>query len=325
MDKMAIITAVRITVVTSLLLLSQACTLTVSIDDPEVSTTPYTNQNHPQPTQLAFKSKLAENHQPSESKLPIMLANDGENLLSNNFILTHLQAELTARGMLIEFSDQAENSLLLEDFEILSHRVSGFSPMVTLSMAKAELKTARGSRHIQSIVKRAKVPVWSMDELNEPCYNEPVELLIKELVAKINREMVGGSLADSEVDSLVKNIQGAAGDRDLAYIDVYELGFSNNLKAIPTLVELTRHQSDYVRLAAISGLGILGDPTQLDYLKSIYNDASLWQDRAMALKAIGDLNTDQSKDFLVSQRGKWSQGSANEDIWNTKVINLYLD
>lgn len=85
-------------------------------------------------------------------------------------------------------------------------------------------------------------------------------------------------------------------------MDVYQLGFSNNKLAIPELVKLTKHSSEYIRLAAISSLGIMRAVDQFDLLVRLYqNKGGLWQDRAMALKAIGDLGTPESHAYLQKE------------------------
>ena len=325
MIKFLATTKVKFSGMVAVMALCQACTLTVPVDDPSASTSAYIPGQNQEPTSLKFQSKLPEGHNPSESKLPIKLSNNGKDLVPDQFLATHLQKEFNARGLPLKFSDQGEGQFVLEDFQVISHRVSGFSPMVTLSMAEATFTTDQGSYRIQSLVKRAKLPMWTMDEINEPCYNEPLELLVKELTAKINKDLYGYSMSDEVVDALVTKLDGIAGTDRLAYMDVYELGFSNNPKAIEPLVKFTKHDDDdYVRLAAISSLGILGADNQLDYLKSIYQDAKMWQDRAMALKAIGDLGSQEAVSFLKQQKGTWASGSSDEATWNRKIIELYL-
>jgi hypothetical protein len=188
-----------------------------------------------------------------------------------------------------------------------------------------DLQTETGTEKLVSVVKMAKVPVWSMDELNEPCFNQPVEIVVKEITAKINRSIGKGSLTDAEVAALVQTINRKADSETLVYLDVYELGFSNNKTAIPPLLELTKHDSDYVRLAAISGLGILQAQSTYPTLKNIYETAQLWQDRGMALKAIGDLGTEESLAFLASERPKFIGKTGDEALWNDRIIGLYLD
>ena len=80
-----------------------------------------------------------------------------------------------------------------------------------------------------------------------------------------------------------------------------------------------------MRLAAISSLGILKAESTYPTLKNIYETARLWQDRGMALKAMGDLGTPESLAFLASERPKFSGKRDDEAVWNDRIIGLYLD
>ncbi len=325
MSKKRLFSFFKLVVVLGFAITLQACSLTVPIDSPDVSEYAYTQKSDGAVANLKFENKLDENHKLSSSKLPIHFKHNGEAVDPAPFVFESLEKELASRMLPVQYLDSSENVVQLEKFNILSHRVSGFSPMVTISTMQADLKTSTGTKTIASMVKRAKLPVWTMTEVNEPCYNEPVELMIKELAAKINNELFGYSLDDAIVDSLVEKIKRDGNDDKLAYFDVYELGFSNNPKAIAPLKEFTTHNSDYIRLSAISGLGILGATEHFDYLKSIYRDAKIWQDRGMALKAIGDLGTTEGIAFLSKEKEKWAEQTSNEAVWNTIIINLYLD
>ncbi len=174
-------------------------------------------------------------------------------------------------------------------------------------------------------VKRAKVPVWSFDEIIDPTYNDALSLLTKELAAKLNQQLFGQVVSTEQVNALVAAINADGTTRADAYLDVYQLGFSNNPAAVPELVKLTSHGSEYVRLAAISSLGILKASDQFGLLVKLYETKpGLWQDRAMALKAIGDLGTPESRDYLKKESGKLASQSDKESTWNKDIIALYL-
>lgn len=303
----------------------QGCSLNIPIDNPSVSELPYTQHNNSGTVQLKLEDSLSDAHQISHGRIKINLLSNERPLETVPFVFASLKKELESRGLPIEYSDSALTIVELHGFDILNHRVSGFSPMVTISTLKAELKTEGGSKRISAMVKRGKVPVWTMAEINDPCYNEPIELLIKELAAKINKEVFGFALNDNQVDRLVAKINSEANESRLSYFDVYELGFSNNPKAIEPLKEFTKHGSDYVRMAAISSLGILGAEEFFDGLKSIYRTGNLWQDRGMALKAIGDLGSEQALMFLKEEKNKWASLDSNEAKWNTMIIGLYVN
>ena len=311
----------RMGAIALLLALLQACTVNVPITSPNVSTTPYPASGNT--IALTWVDGLASDHQVSQGPLPLKVSYEDEPL-DGDFFLSNLNAELAARGMDVQLGGQGENSLTLRDFSILHHRVSGFSPMVTISTISADLATPSGTKRIATMVKRAKVPVWSMDEINDPCFNEPIELLVKEMAAKINREMFDTHLSDETVATLANNIRQNLATDSATYIDVYELGFSNNPAAIPALYEFSQNEREYIRLAGISGLGLLGAEQHLDHLKNIYATSGQWSDRGMALKAIGDIGGAEAMDFLAEAKATWPGDESNEAQWNMRIINLYL-
>ena len=145
---------------------------------------------------------------------------------------------------------------------------------------------------------------------------------MKELASKIAVQMHGYRASDSTVNDLIAKLTQRT---PASYLDVYALGMTNNAKAIDAVLKLVDDSEEYVRLAAISSLGNLRATAQFDRLKSIYqNRNSLWQDRGMALKSIGDLGTDQAKAFLAEEAKRFGNApSGNEAIWNLQIIKLY--
>lgn len=241
------------------------------------------------------------------------------------FLATHLQAELKSRGMPVDVVPGAGGppSIDLRAFRMQNHRVSAYSPFVTLTYLSVDLHNGPETQRFGVFIKRGKVPVWSFTEVIEPTMNEPLSLAVKELATKIASALGGQGSADAVVDQLVGKL---ATRTESSFLDVYALGFSRNPKAVDTLVKLAADPDEYVRLAAISALGTVGAESQFGLLKSICeNPASLWQDRAMALKSIGDIGTPDAKAYLQEQ---WKrQGSApagNEATWTSQIIGLYL-
>jgi HEAT repeat protein len=113
---------------------------------------------------------------------------------------------------------------------------------------------------------------------------------------------------------------------ELSFLDVYALGFTNNRRALPKLVELTKDADEYVRLAAISSLGTMGAVEQYGLLKSIYESKdAIWQDRAMAMKSIGDLNTADGRAFMDAEMRRLGTAPADNDTrWTTQLLALFL-
>jgi hypothetical protein len=125
------------------------------------------------------------------------------------------------------------------------------------------------------------------------------------------------------VKSLTAKISGARTPD--TFLDVYALGFTNNPSAIDTLIGLTKDSQEYVRQAAISSLGNIGATTQFGLLKSLYQDPQVsWQDHCIALKAIGDLNTEESKAFIAAEAKKLGSDSSKESQVLSRILSLYL-
>jgi hypothetical protein len=235
------------------------------------------------------------------------------------YLAESIQKELAARG-LTGTAGAAPLNVAIRSFHFENHRVSGFSPWVALTTVAADVETPTGTKRIASFVRRAKVPVWSMDEINDPCFSDALSIATKEVAAKINHAVWGRRLGDADVDALAAKIE-QMGEKDDAWLEVYQLGFSNNPRAIPMLVKLTAHTNEYMRMAAISGLGTLHAVEQLELLKRFASTGQMWHDRAIALKAIGDLGTPEAKQFLDSE---WQRlGADNEGRWSRAVIALY--
>ena len=306
-------------------LFCQACSLTVPIDAPEESVNRY-DVAESDKINFSFANKLGEQHQASNSTLPVPIGFKYEGGMFDTAAVVekNLVEELDARGFDVSIAGDDANSIELNGFEILSHRSNGFSPMVTLSSLVVDVNYNGDAKHFVSFVKRAKVPVWTMSEINEPCYNQPLEIMIKEVVAKINRNYFNYSLPDEKVVSLIDSVRENHKKNGLAYMDVYELAFSNNELAVPALNEFAKYDNEYVRLAAISGLGIIGAEGSEADLIAIYEGKSIWQDKGMALKALGDLGTDKALAFLKAEREKIASSTKRDAVWNKKIIDLYL-
>lgn len=303
--------------------------LTIPINDPQPSKISYSGQAKSNKNGLNIVDSRAAADKVSFSTwiVPMNFVNNGKPLDPIVFVAEHTTKELASRGTPVKPGASSDPlNVKISKINIENHRVSAFSPMVTLTSLVAEIDTPSGTKRVSSYVKRAKVPVWSFDELNEPCYNEPMDLITKELAAKINREVYGLQIADAQVDALLAKINSEAATNPMSYLDVYQLGFGNNPRAIEGLAKLTSSPHEYVRLAAISSLGILKARSQQSLLESLYKGfgAELWQDRAIAIKAIGDLDTPESKAFLQAEFERMKNQTDKGSIWTKNIIALYL-
>ena len=258
--------------------------------------------------------------------LPSKLVNEGGSINAVGFLARNVEKELDARGIKFSFSSKGQDdedfTVHLKKFRIRNHRVSGFSPYYTFTTISADVVIAGKTSRITAYFKNGKVPVWSFDEVIEPCYNIPIDVAIKEFASKINRLTVDASIADSDVDAIISALQNKF--TAASYVDVYDLGFSNNKRAIPYLVELTRHVDGRVRVAALSSLGTIGAVDQMEYLKEVFNSAS-WEERNAALKSIGDFGTLEALAFVKDAMRKFQSESNDPNAkYTVEVASLYL-
>ncbi|NMR25966.1 HEAT repeat domain-containing protein [Pseudoalteromonas sp. NEC-BIFX-2020_015] len=248
---------------------------------------------------------------------------DNQPLAPVEFLQKNVLLELQARGLPASVLDTSDTEIRINKLNMRNHRTNAYTPFITFTMLSADIITPENTQRIGVYVKRGKVPVWSFDEIIEPTLNQPMDVLVKELSAKINRALYKQQLSNADVQTLISKIK-ANLDKDITYLDVYQLGFSNNPTAIDYLVELTKHDGEYIRLAAISSLGNMQSVAHFQLLKDLYENSKTWSDRAMALKAIGDLNTDQSRSFLAEAQTGLNKKNSKETLWTTELINLYL-
>lgn len=276
---------------------------------------------------LAFQNKEPAGSPPFlNGILALPIKYKGAVIDAPKFLGNQLQAELTSRGLPVRVQEGGTDMprVVLHAFNIEDSRTNGFAPFITFTFVSADLETKSGTHRIGVFVKRGKVPVWKFDEVIQPTLNEPLSIAVKELASKISNVLYGYRASDEVVDNEIARI--SAGRSKTTYLDVYRLGFTNNPKAIPELVRLTGDKAEYVRLAAISSLGTIGATDKLGLLESIYESKSgLWQDRAMALKAIGDLGTPEAKAYLRAQLANVKANGKGKNIsWTSQIIHLYI-
>jgi hypothetical protein len=206
--------------------------------------------------------------------------------------------------------------------QLENRRVSGYSPFQAFTSLKADVATGKGTHRIAAFIMRGKLPIWSGSEVIDPTFNDPLDLVAKELAARLNQILFGARLSDAQVDDLVARTSG----KDVNFRDVYELGFGNNPRAIPHLVKLSASKDGYVMRAAMSSLGVLRAAQHFDLLvKEAENTKDDFEDRATALKGIGDLGTPRSRAYLEKERARLENLTDAEAVRAKGLIGLYLD
>lgn len=216
------------------------------------------------------------------------------------FLAENLESVLRAQGIAVTRAPAGAADLTLDvkTFRIRNLRTSGYSPYHSFTLFAADLHHAGRTDRITAYFKGSKTPVWAFSELERPCYQIPVEVVVREIAAKINAAVFGRSASDERVRMLAAAIPEQVSDSaSEQYLKVYELGFTNNRSAIEPLVRLTTREETLMRAAAVSSLGILRATDQLPLLVEIY-EKNTHVTKAMALKSIGDLATPESRAFL---------------------------
>ncbi|PLY10785.1 MAG: hypothetical protein C0626_03900 [Arcobacter sp.] len=317
----------QITIILSIVFSFQACSLKVPLKSVEKSENTYVpTLEEKEITEISFIDGLGDSPQIVTGifEKAIFLENDKKSIEAYSFISNAIKKEFLARKLPVKFVETSNESLVLKKFEIFTHRSTGFSPIVTISMLKVTVNIGSEEKIFTSVIKRGKVPIWSPDELNDPCFNEPIMLMVKEIVAKINKAYFNYKLSDEKVAEIINKIENEITTKDnLNYINMYELGFSNNKKALDTVKLYNSSTDEYLRLSSIAVVGLLGGEKEFSYLTNIYRNAKLWQDRAMALKSIADIGTKETREFIDREYNLWQTQDTKEGKWNSMILKLY--
>jgi hypothetical protein len=238
------------------------------------------------------------------------------------YLADNVVAVLNAEGIKVvqDKSGNADVKLKVLTYRMRNLRSNGFSPYHTFTTFSAEL-AGDPPRRITAYFKNSKTPVWAFREIERPCYQIALEVVVKEIAAKLNARVYGRVASTATVERIAASIP--SGDSDSAseqYLKVLELGYTNNPAAIPILVRLTNRGETLMRASAISALGILGATDQLPLLKTLYANGADELTKSMALKSIGDLDTPEAHDFLNGV--KQSKDYQKEDTIR-EVVDLY--
>lgn len=290
----------------------------------------------PAPSQIAYEDQKftstdlsINDKRPGDSKtfshgvLKADLVMNGSAINPIEFLKTHTTKELNARGIPTNSVNSGGITIDVNKLEMRNHRTNAYTPFITFTMLSADVTLNDKKERITAYIKRGKVPVWSFDEIVQPTLNEPLDLLVKEFAAKLSSKLYGTSISNTEVQTLIKKINSNL-KNGATYLDVYQLGFGNNNSAVPALIDYTKSKSEYIRLAAISSLGILKAEDKSTLLKEIYNSAAHWSDRAMAIKALGDIGSPDALSFLKKVLVDLESDSGKEQNWTKEIISLYL-
>ena len=303
------------------------CSLKYTINNPEVSGNPYDITTKKHFVMQVVDQRSDKNFHQAVSNLKnlkLELKNVEDPIL---WLSQALEREFTARGVSLEITSKEPTNppdliLIVKKYQIVSRRVSGFSPWESFHSFMGELKTADQTTAIRAYFFDGKVPVWSMAEIQEPCFQTPMTILIKEIASKVNSNALHYAMSEEKVKAISNKIetQMKSGGKDLCY-SLIELGATNNPEAMAPLLKIADTQDPFARGCAFSAIGILGGKNEFNFLKQKYEQYS-GPDRPMALKAIGDIGTPESTQFV--EKAKQDSQYSSEGGFKY-CVDLYLE
>ncbi len=239
-----------------------------------------------------------------------------------------MQAEFDDRGISVEIvtdltkGQSPDFELRVIKYQIISSRTSGFHPYVAYHSFAGNLQATNKDNKIMSYFLYGKTPVWVMSEVQEPCFDMPASILLKEIVSKINHIALQHSMSDEQVMELTatakEKVKSAEPD---AYLAVIDLGGTNNIKAMEPLIQFANGEDVLIRACALSAMGTLGADGQFEFLKEKYREY-IDIDRFMALKSIGDIGTPEAIKFLRTAKEDLQY---QEEYGFKFSVDLYLE
>ena len=298
------------------LFLITGCAQTFNIKGPTPSSIVYDQASQESVALKIIDQRTGEDKEISEGTLTVELKNFEDEI---GFLGNHLEKALNSRGINAKFSTEDDSglNLIVNKYRIRNIRVSGFSPYWTYTTFSGDMKKDGKVQKITFYFESGKTPIWSFNEVEDPCYNVPASLMVKEIASKINRLYFGLKAPDAKVKTLTEAVNGKLDES--TFLKVLELGYTNNPKAIEPLAKLTSHADGIVRMSAICSLGMLGAVEKFDLLKNLYNTTEGGA-KSMALKSIGDLGSTEAAEFIKSIKDSVDY----KDIMIQEVVDLYL-
>jgi hypothetical protein len=309
------------------------CSLKYNLKEPSPSTVNYINSGVPVTTMTIVDKREGDHLHFTTGKIgPGGSVVDISKLLTFQnindpivFFSTNLEKELNQRGIpvkcIVGTTGDSNLSLEVRRYQIISYRATGFSPWEACHVFDGTVVVDGKRKGIKAYFYNGKTPVWSMDEIQEPCFNIPSSVIIKDIVSKINKVLFRLQASDAKVNHLTGEIDTEmAAKPEIGPIwKVLELGYTNNPNAMTPLKKYSLEGDELFKSCAISAIGILGGEEQFMFLKQRYNE-TIYNEKYMAVKAIGDIGSDEAVSFI--------RNIMNEDIYNSEgglksCVDLY--
>ncbi len=296
----------RVLGVLSALVLLAGCSVAIPITRPTPSEASFSD-----PSAEKATLRVVDGREGEETKFHVLLAGLSKAKVTLKgidspiaFLAENLGKEFAARGYPVTVTTDhgvaADLELLVTRYRIVSRRVNGYTPWEAMHEFRGVLSSGPRQQTIRAYFFNGKVPVWSMKDIVEPCFDVPQSLVVKEIASKINHARLGFQSSDEVVAALVKRAEPKRDENDGPFWELTELGGTNNPKAMASLKRYAAHKDEFVRACALSAIGMLGPEREAEFLKERYA-ALKSMDKYMALKAIGDIGDEASLQFVKSQ------------------------
>jgi len=295
----------RVLGVLSALSLLAGCSVAIPITRPTPSASSFSN-----PSAAKSTLRVVDGREGEETRFHVLLAGLRKAKVTLEgidsplaFLAENLGKEFAARGYPVTVTTDtsaADLELLVTRYRIVSRRVNAYTPWEAMHEFRGVLSSGPRQQTIRAYFFNGKVPVWSMKDIVEPCFDVPQSLLVKEIASKINHARLGFQSSDEVVAALVKRAEPKSDQNDGPFWELTELGGTNNPNAMAPLKRYAAHKDEFVRACALSAIGMLGPEREAAFLKEQYA-ALKSMDKYMALKSIGDIGDEASLQFVKSQ------------------------
>jgi hypothetical protein len=241
------------------------------------------------------------------------------------YLTDGLGAEFTARGYPVQVTaDPAAKSdmeLKILRYRIVHRRVSGYSPWEAMHQFRGVLSSGGREFPILAYFTNGKVPVWKISEVFAPCVELPQSILVKEIASKVNRALLRVQASDAVVSEIAGRATPKDAQNDGPFTEIVELAATNNPAAMPILKRYVGHKDKFVRMVALDAIGMLGPEPERAFLQERY--AALTDlDKAMALKAIGDIGDEAALTFVAAQK---SDALYAKEAGFSYLVDLYSE
>lgn len=325
---------VMLTVVISIMLLFSGCSLKYTMDDPVLSSINYP-ENNLTPTVLSIVDKRdGSDVYFTIGKIGFASLGDISSLLNFKniddpiaYFALNLEAELNKRKIpvkcVVGSTERSDIILEVYRYQIVNYRATGFSPWEAGHVFDGILSHNGNRKKVTAYFYNGKTPVWSMNEILDPCFNIPSSILIQDVASKLNKLIFKLHSSDAEVNHLVNTIDTELmkSPNNAPFWMVLELGNTNNTTAIDPLKKYAKVGDEFFKSCAISAIGTLGTTDDLDFLKQVYDDA-IYNEKYMAVKAIGDIGGVQAMNIIKEAK--------NEGIYESEggfktAVDLYQE